>query len=119
MPFADLRQWIAALEGAGELKRIRTEVDPILEITEITDRVSKGQGATTKEGAPSKPSFGLGGPSGGPALLFQNIKGRDARSGNGWRMRRREQERASAVIEKVDEIARTADIPSERSNRFG
>ena len=41
MPFDDLRQWIAALDRAGELKRIHTEVDPILEIAEITDRVSK------------------------------------------------------------------------------
>jgi 4-hydroxy-3-polyprenylbenzoate decarboxylase len=36
----DLREWIAALERAGELKRIKTEVDPILEIAGITDRVS-------------------------------------------------------------------------------
>jgi 4-hydroxy-3-polyprenylbenzoate decarboxylase len=55
LPFDDLRQWIAALDRAGELKRIQTEVDPILEIAEITDRVSKSK-------------------SGGPALLFQNIK---------------------------------------------
>ena len=59
MPFDDLRQWIAALDRAGELKRIQTELDPILEITEITDRVSKSK--------TSKP--------GGPALLFQNVKG--------------------------------------------
>ncbi len=59
MPFDDLRQWIAALDRAGELKRIRTEANPILEIAEITDRVSKSK--------PGKP--------GGPALLFQNIKG--------------------------------------------
>jgi 4-hydroxy-3-polyprenylbenzoate decarboxylase len=59
LPFDDLRQWIAALERAGELKRIKTEADPILEIAEITDRVSK-----SKTGKP-----------GGPALLFQNIKG--------------------------------------------
>jgi len=59
LPFDDLRQWIAALDRAGELKRIRTEVDPILEITEITDRVSK-----SKTGKP-----------GGPALLFENVKG--------------------------------------------
>ncbi len=56
MPFDDLRQWIAALDRAGELKRIKTEADPILEITEITDRVSKSK-------------------NGGPALLFQTIKG--------------------------------------------
>ena len=60
--FDDLRQWITALDKAGELKRIRTEVDPILEITEIADRVSKG--AAKKYGRP-----------GGPALLFENVKG--------------------------------------------
>src|SRR5437764_13040731 len=54
MAYSDLRDWIAALERAGELKRIKAPVDPILEITEITDRVSK---------------------SGGPALLFENVKG--------------------------------------------
>ena len=58
MPFDDLRQWIAALDRAGELRRIQTQADPILEIAEITDRVSK-----SKTGKP-----------GGPALLFQNIK---------------------------------------------
>jgi len=63
LAYEDLRDWIAALERAGELKTIRTEVDPILEITEIADRVSKNAGA---------------GPSvqpGGPALLFKNVKG--------------------------------------------
>ncbi len=62
MAYNDLREWIAALEGAGELKRIRSEVDPVLEVTEITDRVSKG--AAKKYGRP-----------GGPALLFENVKG--------------------------------------------
>jgi len=47
LPFDDLRQWIAALDRAGELKRIHTEVDPILEVAEITDRVSKGVGSST------------------------------------------------------------------------
>jgi 4-hydroxy-3-polyprenylbenzoate decarboxylase len=65
LAFDDLRQWIAALERAGELKRIHTEADPILEIAEITDRVSKGNDA---KGTP-----------GGPALLFQNIKGHPGR----------------------------------------
>jgi len=41
MAYDDLREWIKALDKAGELKRVRTEVDPVLEITEITDRVSK------------------------------------------------------------------------------
>ena len=60
MPFDDLRQWIAALDRAGELKRVKTEVDPILEIAEITDRVSKSRDAK--------------GIAGGPAVIFENIK---------------------------------------------
>ncbi len=60
MPFDDLRQWIAALDRAGQLKRIQTEADPILEIAEITDRVSKSRSDN--------------GDRGGPALLFQNLK---------------------------------------------
>jgi 4-hydroxy-3-polyprenylbenzoate decarboxylase len=62
LAYNDLREWIAALESAGELKRIRAEVDPVLEITEIADRVSKG--AARKYGRP-----------GGPALLFENVRG--------------------------------------------
>jgi len=61
LAYNDLRDWIAALDRAGELKKIRTEADPILEIAEIADRVSKS--------SPAK--YGPG----GPALLFQNIKG--------------------------------------------
>jgi 4-hydroxy-3-polyprenylbenzoate decarboxylase len=49
------------MERAGELKRISEEVDPILEIAEITDRASKAG----KRGAKA----------GGPALLFEKVKG--------------------------------------------
>ena len=51
MAFTDLRDFIALLESKGQLVRITAEVDPYLEITEITDRVSKAVG---------------------PALLFEN-----------------------------------------------
>ena len=72
MPFDDLRQWIAALDRAGQLKRIQTEADPILEIAEITDRVSKmhmwGQ-------PPSAVRPGEARQPGGSALLFENVKG--------------------------------------------
>ncbi len=50
MAYKHLREFIAVLERKGELKRIAVEVDVDLEITEITDRVSK---------------------AGGPALLFE------------------------------------------------
>ena len=62
MAYNDLREWITALDRAGELKRIKAESDPILEIAEITDRVSKWG------------SRGGKGP-GGPALHFENVKG--------------------------------------------
>ena len=57
MAFRDLREFIAELEKRGLLKRIKTEVDCELEITEITDRVSKMTGKKNV------------------ALLFENVKG--------------------------------------------
>jgi 4-hydroxy-3-polyprenylbenzoate decarboxylase len=69
LAYNDLREWIAALERAGELKRVKTEVDPVLEIAEITDRVSKGNFAGESARATLQP--------GGPALLFENPKGSD------------------------------------------
>jgi 4-hydroxy-3-polyprenylbenzoate decarboxylase len=65
LAYDDLRDWIKALDRAGELKRIRTEADPILEITEIADRVSKSN-ATAKNGEEI---------TGGKALLFENLRG--------------------------------------------
>jgi 4-hydroxy-3-polyprenylbenzoate decarboxylase len=61
LAYDDLRDWIKALDRAGELRRVRTEADPILEITEIADRVSKSR---DKQGT-----------VGGKALLFENVKG--------------------------------------------
>ena len=54
MKYKDLRDFLAKLESQGELKRITTEIDPHLEMTEICDRVLK---------------------AGGPAILFENPKG--------------------------------------------
>ncbi len=44
MAIDDLRQFIELLEREGELARIDAPVDPELEISEITDRVSKAHG---------------------------------------------------------------------------
>jgi 3-polyprenyl-4-hydroxybenzoate decarboxylase and related decarboxylases len=65
LAYDDLRAWIKALDQTGELKRIRTEADPVLEITEIADRVSKSKEAG-KDGQAVV---------GGKALLFENVKG--------------------------------------------
>jgi 4-hydroxy-3-polyprenylbenzoate decarboxylase len=71
LAYDDLRDWIKTLEKHGELKRIREEVSPELEITEITDRVSKiGAHARARAGAVNDKYA-----PGGPALLFENVKG--------------------------------------------
>ncbi|MBW6467863.1 MAG: menaquinone biosynthesis decarboxylase [Coriobacteriia bacterium] len=56
MAIKDLREFIALLESKGQLTRIAAEVDPNLEIGEITDRVSKQVG---------------------PGLLFENPVNRE------------------------------------------
>jgi len=56
MKYKDLRDFIARLEKDGELVRIKAEVDPNLEMTEICDRTLRAAG---------------------PALLFENPKGYD------------------------------------------
>ena len=89
MSYTDLRDWISSLESSGELKRIRIEADPILEITEIADRVSKSKGA--------KP--------GGPALLFENLKGHPGSKLliNQFGSERRMQ--AALGVDSLDEVA--------------
>ena len=70
MAYDDLRDWIQALDQAGELKRVHEQADPILEIAEITDRASKcGRKGVDKN--PAGPPYAPG----GPALLFENVKG--------------------------------------------
>lgn len=56
MKYTDLRDFIKQLEQRGELKRVAFPVDPNLEMTEISDRTLR---------------------AGGPALLFENVKGFD------------------------------------------
>ena len=54
MAYRDLRDFINTLDKKDELCRIDIEVDPVYEITEISDRTVK---------------------AGGPALLFERPKG--------------------------------------------
>jgi 4-hydroxy-3-polyprenylbenzoate decarboxylase len=82
LAYDDLRDWIKALERAGELKRISTEADPILEIAEITDRVSKSETAAGRNEPPQHAKVARAGDpgarptlAGGSALLFENLKG--------------------------------------------
>ena len=44
MKYRDLREFVSGLEAAGQLKRISETVSPVLEMTEICDRVLRAQG---------------------------------------------------------------------------
>jgi 4-hydroxy-3-polyprenylbenzoate decarboxylase len=61
MAYADLRDFLAQLERAGELRRVRDVVDPSLEMTALCDRALR---------------------AGGPALLFEHPAG-ERRGPNG------------------------------------
>ena len=54
MPYRDLQEFIAVLEREGELRRVKVEADPELEISAIATRLVR---------------------DGGPALLFERPKG--------------------------------------------
>lgn len=54
--YRNLADFISRLEMKGELLRVKGEVSPLLEITEVTDRMSKS-------------------PNGGKALLFEKVTG--------------------------------------------
>jgi len=59
--YADLREFVRRLEKESELRRVKAEVDPVLEITEVVQRVQSQPGP---KGNP-----------GGVALLFEKLKG--------------------------------------------
>ncbi|MDW5562754.1 MAG: menaquinone biosynthesis decarboxylase [Methanomassiliicoccus sp.] len=56
MTYRDLHEFVDLLEAKGELHRVKSEVSAELEITEITDMMSKS-------------------PGGGKALLFERVRG--------------------------------------------
>jgi len=61
--YNSLRDFLARLEGEGELIKIKEKVSPILEITEIIDRFCKSH-------------------NGGKAILFENVDGSDPQLNN-------------------------------------
>ncbi len=72
--YGNLRDFVSALDRAGELKRIRARVSPVLEIAAIADRVSKTPAPrlpheSTRRADPRFHHLG------GPALLFENVEG--------------------------------------------
>ena len=51
MAYTSLREFVEALDRAGELHRVKAKVSPLLEIAEIADRVSKSPAAQASEHA--------------------------------------------------------------------
>ena len=108
-PVAERLLWLTTICAIGSghskrmasCKRIREEVSPDLEITEITDRVSK---IGTRRDSRDKPGYSKYAP-GGPALLFENVKGYP---GHTVLMNQFGSERRMAMalgVERLDEIA--------------
>jgi 4-hydroxy-3-polyprenylbenzoate decarboxylase len=94
--YESLRDWLKVLDKAGELKRITAEVSPILEMAEIADRVAKSGKGTAK--------------AGGPALLFENVKGYPGarvlmnQFGSEKRMK------LALEVDSLDEVAKRIDV---------
>jgi len=88
--YRDLREFVRELEKAGELKRVKTEVDPVLEVSEVVQR------AQAQPGPKGNP--------GGVALLFENPKGsRYPLLINAFGSERRME--LAFGVEKLDEVA--------------
>jgi 4-hydroxy-3-polyprenylbenzoate decarboxylase len=83
MPYDNLQDFLKALDAAGELRHIKTSVDPVLEVAEIADRVSKApdrQGDYAGSGGGAAAPFSAAKPRHGTqavnqALLFEKVQG--------------------------------------------
>ncbi|MGE5821264.1 MAG: menaquinone biosynthesis decarboxylase, partial [Nitrososphaerota archaeon] len=103
MYFENLREYVEALEKAGQLKRIRTQVSVDLEIAEILRRVMYDND--------------------GPAILFENVEGYDIPVlGNAFGSLRRlkmalDMENFEDIGERVTELTRLK-MPHGLLNKF-
>jgi len=108
-----LSEFLADLEQNGELSRVQTTVSPILEISEIADRVSKTQTPHAHNELDRNP----GGKLGGKALLFEHVAGCDIpvainTYGSYWRVNRAlGTENLEALAARVQQLVKP-DIPT-------
>ncbi len=72
MAYRTLRDYVDALDHAGELHRVSVPVSSMLEISAIADRVSKSPAASTSEHAEAFDPHHVR--LGGKALLFENVQ---------------------------------------------
>ena len=108
-----LSDFLADLEQNGELTRVQATVSPILEISEIADRVSKSQTPHAHNELDRNP----GGKLGGKALLFEHVAGSDIpvainTFGSYWRVNRAlGTENLEALAARVQQLVKP-DIPT-------
>jgi len=74
--YASIRDFLSALDRAGELRRVSARVSPVLEVSEIADRQSKGPCAHLPSAAAQWVDPHCH-DRGGHALLFENVEGSD------------------------------------------
>ncbi len=114
MPYSDLQAFIDDLDARGQLKRVTAEVDPVLEIAEITDRMCKAPAAGDAAPPTTDPVHGR---YGGYGLVFETVKGSDMPVamnvfGSYERMRLAlGTESLEAVAKRVDQLIKP-DIPA-------
>ena len=75
MHFADLRSFVAELERRDQLRRVGAEVDAVLELSAIAERVMKSPSPEGPAGAPATDRAHGG--RGGRGLLFEKVRGSD------------------------------------------
>jgi len=104
--YRDLREFIAQLEAAGEMRRVAQVVDPRLEMTELCDRVLKAGGPALLF---LHPRGDLRAPSGAPIPVLGNLFGTPERvaramgaDGAGWRESLREVGRLLAFLKEPE-----------------
>src|SRR6476620_3502772 len=108
MPAATFSDFIQQLDSEGELARIQTQVNPILEIAAICDRVCKTPAPHGHNERDRNPAAALG----GKALLFENVEGSDIpvainTFGSYWRMNQAlGTDNLNALAERVQQLVK-------------
>src|SRR5215213_2843733 len=108
-----LSDFLQLLEREGELARVKTRVNPVLEIAEICDRVCKTPAPHGHKERDKNPAAALG----GKALLFENVEGSDIpvainTFGSYWRMNQAlGTESLTALADRVQQLVKP-EIPA-------
>jgi 4-hydroxy-3-polyprenylbenzoate decarboxylase len=114
MASSNLRDFVNFLDSQGELQRVSARVSPVLEISEIADRMSKSAaGKLADQELDKHPAAKMG----GKALLFENVEGSEIpvainTFGSYWRINQALGTRSlSALAERVQELVKP-EIPT-------